>query len=117
MGIVFRELDDPPRRSDVNNGSGVTQLALCLANWATRLAGAGGRRRSDEQGRLGSGQKVIWSPLNLEDSKENVKAEGRGEEADRSSDPARRSDANSRSCGTTLALSLANWATRLPKVT
>jgi hypothetical protein len=53
----------------------------------------------------------------LEDSKENVKAEGRGEEADRSSDPARRSDVNSRSCGTTLALSLANWATRLPEVT
>ena len=33
----------------------------------------------------------------MEDSKENVKAEGRGEEADRSSDPARRSDVNSRS--------------------
>ena len=86
------------------------------ANWVTRLAGAGGRRRPDEQGRLGSGQKVIWSPVNLEDPKENV-AEGRGEEADRSSDPARRSDVNSRSCGTTLALSLANWATRLPEVT
>ena len=94
----------------------MAELALSPANWATRLAGAGGRRRSDEQGRLGSGQKVIWSPLNLEDSKENVKAEGRGEEADRSSDPARRSDVNSRSCGTTWALSLANWATRLPEV-
>ena len=92
-------------------------MALSLANWATRLAGAGGRRRSDEQGRQGSGQKVIWSLLTLEDSKENVKAEGRGEEADRSSDPARRSDVNSRSCVTTLALSLANWATRLPEVT
>ena len=74
----------------------MAELALSPANWATRLAGAGGRRRSDEQGRLGSGQKVIWSLLNLEDSKENVKAEGRGEEADRSSDPARRSDVNSK---------------------
>ena len=95
----------------------MAELALSPANWATRLAGAGGRRRSDEQGRLGSGQKVIWSLLNLEDSKENVKAEGRGEEADRSSDPARRSDVNSRLCVTTLALPLANWAARLPEVT
>ena len=87
------------------------------ANWATRLAGAGGRRRPDEQGRLGSGEKAIWSPLNLEGSKENAKAEGRREEPDRSSDPARRSDVNSRSCVTTLDLPLANWAARLPEVT
>ena len=53
----------------------------------------------------------------MEDSKENVKAEGRREEADRSSDPARRSDVDSRSYVTTLALSLANWAARLPEVT
>ena len=91
-------------------------MALSPANWATRLAGAGGRRRSDEQGRLGSGQKVIWSPLNLEDSKENVKAEGRGEEADRSSDPARRNDLNIKTGVTTLALSLADSVTRLPEV-
>ena len=51
----------------------------------------------------------------MEDSKENVKAEGRGEEADRSSDPAR--DVNNRSGVTTWALSLANWTTRLPEVT
>ena len=92
-------------------------MGLSLANWATRLAGGGGRRRSDEQGRLGSGEKAIGSPLNLEGSKENVKAEGRREEPDRSSDPARRSDVNSRSCVTTLALPLANWAARLPEVT
>ena len=95
----------------------MAELALSPANWATRLAGAGGRRRSDEQGRLGSGQKVIWSLLNLEDSKENVKAEGRGEEADRSSDPARRSDVNSGSGVAELALSLANWADRPTEVT
>ena len=53
----------------------------------------------------------------MEDSKENVKAEGRGEEADRSSDPARGNDVNSKSCVTTLALRFANWATRLPEVT
>ena len=90
---------------------------MSFANWATRLAGAGGRRPPDEQGRLGSGQKVIWSPLNLEDSKENVKAEGRGEEADRSSDPARRSDVNSKSDVTKCALTLANRTSRLAEVT
>ena len=92
-------------------------MALSLTNRATRLGGAGGRRPPDEQGRIGSGKKVIQSPLNLRDSKETVKAEGRREEADRSSDPARRSDVNYRSGVTTLALSLANWVTRLPEVT
>ena len=29
---------DPPRRSDVNSGSGVAELALSRANWADRLA-------------------------------------------------------------------------------
>ena len=41
MGIVFRELDDPARRSDANSKSGVTELVLSLANWATPA------RRSD----------------------------------------------------------------------
>ena len=90
---------------------------MSLANWTTRLAGAEGRRRPDEQGRLGSGQKAIRSPLNLKDSKEKVRAEGRREEADRSSDPARRGDVNNKSGATTLARSLANCVTRLPKAT
>ena len=38
MGTVSRELDDPARRSDVNSGSGVAEVALSRANWATRLA-------------------------------------------------------------------------------
>ena len=37
-------LRDPPRKSDVNNRSGVTKLALSLANWATRLAEVSGIR-------------------------------------------------------------------------
>ena len=59
IGAVSRELGDPARRSDVNSRAGASELGLSLANWATRLAEAGGRRRPDEQGRLGSGEKAI----------------------------------------------------------
>ena len=38
MGTVSRELGDPARRSDVNSGSGVAEVALSLANWADRPA-------------------------------------------------------------------------------
>ena len=51
---VSGELGDPARRSDVNSWSGVAELALSLANWATQL-GVGARALQLCNGRLGIG--------------------------------------------------------------
>ena len=46
---VSRELGDPARISDVNSRSGVTESALSLANWATRLGWGSDALRWDGQ--------------------------------------------------------------------
>ena len=53
MGTVSRELDDPARRSDVNSGSGVSELGLSLANRADPA------RRSDVNSRSGVTEVVL----------------------------------------------------------
>ena len=44
VGTVSRALGDPDPRSEANNRSGATNLALSLANWATRLSENGNNR-------------------------------------------------------------------------
>ena len=38
LGLSLANRADPARRSDVNSESGVAEVVLSLANWATRLA-------------------------------------------------------------------------------